>query len=150
MRRTRIVATIGPASANEDTLRALLRAGLDVARINFSHGTHETQAHSIGLLRQLATAEGANLPIIGDLQGPKVRIGVIADEPLRLSPGGQLILTVDRDSAGTDASKRLYDYAKSVDPGAPSVDVAPVRFAGLAAETRPGDTIFVRRWTDRG
>ncbi len=142
MRRTRIVATIGPASANEDTLRALLRAGLDVARINFSHGTHETQAHSIGLLRQLATAEGANLPIIGDLQGPKVRIGVIADEPLLLSPGGQLILTVDSDSTGTDASKRLYDYAKSVDPDAPSVDVAPVRFAGLAAETRPGDTIL--------
>ena len=142
MRRTRIVATIGPASANEDTLRALLRAGLDVARINFSHGDHETQAHSIGLLRQLATAEGANLSIIGDLQGPKVRIGVIADEPLLLSPGGQLILTVDRDSAGTDASKRLYDYAKSVDPDAPSVDVAPVRFAGLAAETRPGDTIL--------
>ena len=142
MRRTRIVATIGPSSANEDTLRALLRAGLDVARINFSHGDHQTQAHSIGLLRQLAAAEGANLPIIGDLQGPKVRIGVVADEPLLLSPGGLLILVADGDSAGATASDGLHEYARSVDPDAPRVDVAPVRFAGLAAETRPGDTVL--------
>lgn len=143
MRRTRIVATIGPASANEETLRAMLRAGLDVARINFSHGTHETQARSIGLLRQLSNAEKATLPIIGDLQGPKVRVGEIADEPLQLSPGGQLILTVDGDSADATAKQRLLTYASSVNPSASSVDVAPVRFAGLAAETRPGDTILL-------
>ncbi|MYB76994.1 MAG: hypothetical protein F4X83_07850, partial [Chloroflexi bacterium] len=143
MRRTRIVATIGPASANEDTLRAMLRAGLDVARINFSHGTHETQARAIGLLRELSSAEGATLPIIADLQGPKVRVGSIADEPLRLVPGGQLLLVLDDDAAAETADERLYAYAKSIDPESPSVDVAPVRFAALAAETRPGDTILL-------
>lgn len=143
MRRTRIVATIGPASANEDTLRAMLRAGLDVARINFSHGTHETQARAIGLLRGLSSAEGATLPIIADLQGPKVRVGSIADEPLRLVPGGQLLLVLDDDAAAETVDERLYTYAKSLDPEAPSVDAAPVRFTALAAETRPGDTILL-------
>ena len=143
MRRTRIVATIGPASANEESLRAMLRSGLDVARVNFSHGTHETQAQTIELLRQLAASEGANLPIIADLQGPKVRVGTIADAPLRLPPGGQLILTVDGDDTDAAARQRLQDYAKSVDPEALSNEVAPVRFAGLAAETRPGDTILL-------
>lgn len=143
MRRTRIVATIGPESAQENTLRAMLRAGLDVARINFSHGTHETQARAIGLLRQLATAEGATLPIIADLQGPKVRVGTVVAAPLRLTPGGQLILTVDGDEADGEARRRLQDYAASVDPNAPSSDMAPVRFAALAAETRPGDTILL-------
>lgn len=143
MRRTRIVATIGPASANEDTLRAMLRAGLDVARINFSHGTHETQARSIGLLRELSSAEGATLPIIADLQGPKVRVGSIADEPLSLSPGGLLLLVPDDNGIDETLREGLYTYAASIDPNAASVNVAPVRFAGLAAETRQGDTILL-------
>ena len=142
MRRTRIVATIGPESATEQSLRAMLRSGLDVARINFSHGTHETQAKSIALLRQLAASESANLPIIADLQGPKVRVGTIADAPLRLPLGGQLILTVDGDDTDAAARQRLQDYAKSVDPETSGSEVAPVRFAGLAAETRLGDTIL--------
>ena len=143
MRRTRIVATIGPESAREDTLRAMLRAGLDVARINFSHGNHETQARAMGLLRQLAAAEGATLPIIADLQGPKVRVGTVADAPLQLAPGSQLILTVDGEEADAEARRRLQEYAASVDPNAPGCEVAPVRFAALAAETRPGDTILL-------
>ncbi len=143
MRRTRIVATIGPESANEDMLRAMLHAGLDVARINFSHGNHEAQARSISLLRQLASAENANLPIMADLQGPKVRVGTLPDAPLHLSPGGQLILTVDGDEVDATSRQGLLDYAKSVDPGASNVDVAPVRLAGLATETHPGDTIML-------
>ena len=143
MRRTRIVATIGPESANEDILRAMLRAGLDVARINFSHGTHEAQARSIKLLRRLAAAEDVNLPVMADLQGPKVRVGTIPDAPLHLSPGGQLILTADGDEADAISRQRLLDYAKSIDPSAPRADMAPVRLAGLAAETRPGDTILL-------
>ncbi len=143
MRRTRIVATIGPETANEDTLRAMVRAGLDVARVNFSHGTHESQARSIGLLRRLAAAEGATLPIIADLQGPKVRVGALADAPLRLELGGLLILTVDGEESDAAARQSLCDFAQSLDPEAPSVELAPVRFARLAAETRPGDTILL-------
>lgn len=143
MRRTRIVATIGPASAHEDVLRAMLRDGLDVARINFSHGTHETQSRSIKMLRALAAAEDTNLPIVADLQGPKVRVGTIADEPLHLPSGGLLVLTADGEESGETARQRLLDYAKSVDPTAPSYSVAPVRFAGLADETQLGDTILL-------
>lgn len=143
MRRTRIVATIGPETANEDTLRAMLRAGLDVARVNFSHGDHESQGRSIGLLRRLAAAEGATLPIMADLQGPKVRVGAIEDAPLRLAPGSLLALTVDGEEADAAARQRLRDYAQSLAPDAPGVADAPVRFAGLAAETRPGDTILL-------
>ncbi len=143
MRRTRIVATIGPETANEDTLRAMLEAGLDVARVNFSHGDHESQGRSIGLLRRLAAAAGATLPIMADLQGPKVRVGTIADPPLRLAPDSLLVLTVDGDGFDAGARQRLRDYAQSLDPDAPGVADAPVRFAGLAAETRPGDTILL-------
>ncbi len=78
MRRTKIVCTLGPASQSEETLREMVRAGMDVARINFSHGDHETHARNIALVRRLAQEEGQVLAVMGDLQGPKLRVGEIA------------------------------------------------------------------------
>jgi pyruvate kinase len=78
MRRTKIVCTLGPASQSEETLREMIRAGMDVARINFSHGDHETHARNIVLVRRLAQEEGRVLAVMGDLQGPKLRVGEIA------------------------------------------------------------------------
>jgi pyruvate kinase len=78
MRRTKIVCTLGPASQSEETLREMIRAGMDVARINFSHGDRETHARNIALARRLAQEEGRVLAVMGDLQGPKLRVGVIA------------------------------------------------------------------------
>ena len=78
MRRTKIVCTLGPASQSEETLREMIRAGMDVARINFSHGDHETHARNIALVRRLAQEEGRVLAVMGDLQGPKLRVGEIA------------------------------------------------------------------------
>ena len=127
-----------------------LRGGLDVARVNFSHGTHETQAQSIELLRQLAASEGANLPIIADLQGPKVRVGTIADAPLRLPPGGQLILTVDGDDADAAARQRLQDYANSVDPEAPQQRSGAGAFRRACCGNAAGRHHSARRRTDRG
>jgi pyruvate kinase len=80
MRRTKIVCTLGPASQSEGTLREMIRAGMDVARINFSHGDHEIHARNIALVRRLAQEEERVLAVMGDLQGPKLRVGQIAAE----------------------------------------------------------------------
>ena len=80
MRRTKIVCTLGPASQSEETLREMIRAGMDVARVNFSHGDHEIHARNIALVRRLAQEEGRVLAVMGDLQGPKLRVGEITAE----------------------------------------------------------------------
>jgi pyruvate kinase len=92
MRRTKIVCTLGPASQSEETLREMIRAGMDVARINFSHGDHETHARNIALVRRLAQEEGQVLAVMGDLQGPKLRVGEIAAQ-ITLREGQDFNLT---------------------------------------------------------
>ncbi len=94
-KRTKIVATIGPTSRDEETIRQMIRTGLDVARINFSHGDHETHARAIDDVRRIAYEEGAVVAILSDIQGPKIRIGKIANEPLVLQTGDKLTLTLD-------------------------------------------------------
>lgn len=93
MCRTKIVCTLGPATSDETTLRGIMQAGMDVARVNFSHGDYETHAQTIALLRQLATAEGKLVAIMADLQGPKLRVGEIAGNQIRLVQGGEFALT---------------------------------------------------------
>jgi pyruvate kinase len=83
-RLTKIVATLGPASDNEPVLRDLIYAGLDVARLNFSHGTHESHGKIIDLLRQLSADMDKPITILQDLQGPKLRVGVLPDEGIEL------------------------------------------------------------------
>lgn len=100
-KRTKIVATIGPTSRDEDTLRQMIRAGVNVARINFSHGDHETHGKAIDDVRRIAQEEGAVVAILCDIQGPKIRIGKIANEPLTLKTGDAITLTLDP-ADGTD------------------------------------------------
>jgi pyruvate kinase len=92
MRRTKIVCTLGPASQSEETLREIIRAGMDVARINFSHSDHQTHARNIALVRRLAQEEGQVLAVMGDLQGPKLRVGEIATQ-ITLRKGQYFSLT---------------------------------------------------------
>jgi len=94
-KHTKIVATIGPASANEETIRAMIRAGMDVARINFSHGDHDTHGGVIEMVRRIAEEENATVAILCDIQGPKIRIGKVANEPLMLEEGDKITLTLD-------------------------------------------------------
>src|SRR5919204_2414911 len=96
-RRTKIVATIGPASASPDMLRALVDAGMDAARLNLSHGSHDDHAERAQLVRQLQEETGKPLALIGDLQGPKIRIGTLP-EPIPLPTGGE-VTVVYADSA---------------------------------------------------
>ncbi|MDT8305799.1 MAG: pyruvate kinase [Anaerolineae bacterium] len=93
MARTKIVATIGPASDNPETVRRMLHAGMDVARINFSHGDHETHRRTIAMLRQVAAEENRVLAILGDLQGPKLRLGYVGRGGIQLSVGDEVMLT---------------------------------------------------------
>src|SRR6185437_9372716 len=102
-RRAKIVATIGPASNTETVFRGLLRAGMDVARLNFSHGTHPEKLKLIQLIRRVAAEEGKHICILADLQGPKIRTGRLKNRlPVALKTGQQLTIT-PRDIPGTSA-----------------------------------------------
>lgn len=93
-RRAKIVATLGPASRSESVFRELVRAGLDVARLNFSHGTHPEKMALIEMVRKVAKEEGKVISILGDLQGPKIRTGRLENRtPIQLETGQRLTIT---------------------------------------------------------
>jgi pyruvate kinase len=93
-RHSKIVCTIGPASRSRRVLERLLDAGMDVARLNFSHGTHEDHAANIALLRAISLERGKTISILADLQGPKIRTGVLAGgKPVQLNAGQQFVIT---------------------------------------------------------
>ncbi len=94
-KRTKIVVTIGPASRDEDTLREMIRSGMNVARINFSHGDHKMHGETIDRVRQIADEEGVVVAILCDMQGPKIRIGKVANEPYMIEPGQKITFTLD-------------------------------------------------------
>jgi len=93
--KTRIVATIGPASESTDVLQRLIHAGMNVARLNLSHGTLAEHADRIRKIRGAARAEGRQVAIMADLPGPKMRLGSISPEPVELKAGDPFILTTD-------------------------------------------------------
>lgn len=87
MPRTRIVCTIGPATSSDEKIRALVRNGMSVARLNFSHGGYDDHARRAELVRRIAAEENANVALLGDLQGPKIRVGEIPGDALLLREG---------------------------------------------------------------
>src|SRR5438045_1050744 len=87
MRRTKIVATIGPASRDPEVLVRMVEAGMDVARLNFSHGTAEEHEETAQLVRQAAGRAGRQVAVLQDLPGPKLRIGRLRDGIAELTPG---------------------------------------------------------------
>lgn len=102
-RRAKIVATIGPASNTETVFRDLIRAGLDVARLNFSHGSHADKIALIQMIRRVAAEEGKPICILGDLQGPKIRTGRLKNRMPVLLKAGQNLTITPGDIAGTMA-----------------------------------------------
>lgn len=119
-RRAKIVGTLGPASSNETTFRELVRAGLDVARLNFSHGTQPEKLKLIEMVRKVAAEEGKPICILGDLQGPKIRTGRLKNRiPIQLEAGQHLTIT-PRDIPGTAAiiCTTFPTLAENLEPGA--------------------------------
>ncbi len=118
-RRAKIICTVGPASNSEATLRDLLRLGMDVARLNFSHGAHEDHARNIARIRKAARKEGRTVCILQDLQGPKIRTGRLkSHEPVTLKTGSQVTIT-PRDVMGTPSciATTFQGLAREVAPG---------------------------------
>lgn len=97
-RRTKIVATVGPACATSEMVRALVDAGMDAARLNLSHGTHDEHAARAQLIRDVEKDVGRPLALIADLQGPKFRVGDL-DEPLSLTQGEEVVVVVAENGA---------------------------------------------------
>ena len=126
MRRTKIVATIGPASREPDTLARMIEAGLDVARLNFSHGTREEHAETISRVRDAASRAGQPVAVLADLPGPKLRIGALVDDFdfVELGSGDALVLRCGSNEPGTDK-------------------VLSVSWAGLPKSVSAGEVIYL-------
>src|SRR3954463_4576790 len=91
MRQTKIIATVGPASDSDDLLDALIAAGTDIVRLNFSHGTHESHAATFARVRAAAERARREVAIMQDLSGPKIRTGLNVDHaPIAVAPGETL------------------------------------------------------------
>jgi pyruvate kinase len=116
--KTKIVATVGPACDSYEMLLALVQAGVNVFRLNFSHGTHENKLQIIGHIRKINETEPYNVSILGDLQGPKLRVGKIENNALEVRPGDILTFTNEQ-CIGT--IERIYvsypDLHNDVKPG---------------------------------
>ena len=124
MRQTKIIATVGPASDTDDMLDALIAAGTDIVRLNFSHGTHDTHAATFARVRSAAARAGRAVAILQDLGGPKIRTGLLeGGRPIRLDAGSELRI-VTGEALG-------------------SAGVVSTSFAGLARGVHPGDHLLL-------
>jgi pyruvate kinase len=121
--KTKIVCTLGPASDSPEVLKQMINAGMNVARLNFSHGDQDYHRKLIERLRAASAATDGRVAIMGDLPGPKIRIGEVSDEPYELEPGASLILTTD----GIQGDHRRVS----------------VSFPPLPRVVRPGGTLYL-------
>ncbi|MBO8136684.1 MAG: pyruvate kinase [Desulfotomaculum sp.] len=118
MRRTKIVCTIGPASEDIEILKKMMKAGMNVARMNFSHGTHEEHAKRISLVRKAAAEVGKNIAVMLDTKGPEIRLGTFAEEPILLRAGDEFTLTTEEIKGdNTRVSVTYKDLPKDVTVG---------------------------------
>jgi pyruvate kinase len=121
MRRTKIVATIGPASREPETLVRMVQAGMDVARLNYSHGTLDEHAETIQRVRDAAGRAGRPVAILQDLPGPKLRIGPLRDDVVELRPGDTVTFDCSGDDTPGDASRMTISWlglADALEPDA--------------------------------
>ena len=121
--KTKIVCTLGPSSDTPEVIEQMILAGMDVARLNFSHGDFATHAKVIETLRSAARTVGVTITIMADLPGPKMRVGEIADEPVALKAGDLLTLTAEEIVGNRNR--------------------VSVTFSRLPQVVKPGDTLFL-------
>ncbi|MBN0043964.1 pyruvate kinase [Streptomyces actuosus] len=124
MRRARIVCTLGPATDSYDQIKALVDAGMDVARFNLSHGTHAEHEERYRRVRKAADETGRSVGLLADLQGPKIRLGRFTEGPVLLERGDTFTITVEEGAEGNQ-------------------DQCGTTYSGLAADVAPGERILV-------
>ena len=129
MRRAKIVATLGPALDDREKLRAALEAGVDVVRLNFSHGTHEDHSRRLETVRDIASRIGRNVGSLADLQGPKIRLGLLPDEGVELPTGSEVFLR--------PGMEQLDEYASG------GHAALPVVYEALSQDVSPGALVLV-------
>jgi len=122
LRRTKIVCTIGPATSTADQIRRLILAGMDVARLNFSHGDHESHGESLRLIRRISRVLGKEIGILQDLGGPKIRIGKLPVKERELQTGEKVVLSP----------------ASTLDPS-----IIPVNYPYIVEDVAVGDRILL-------
>lgn len=119
-KRTKILATIGPAVSSEEQIKELIKAGVNGCRLNFSHGDNETRDKHIEWIRKAAEAKGKSVAIVQDLQGPKIRLGIIKDNHYEVKKGDELVLDhALREHAGDNLLPVQYNLAEKVKVGEP-------------------------------
>lgn len=124
-RRTKIVATLGPATSSPEKIEQMILAGMDVARMNFSHGSADDHRNRVRLLRQIAEQHGRYVAIMGDLQGPKIRISRFRDGAIQLAPGDRFTLSNQHPSEdGTH-------------------EIVGIDYPALVSDCRPGDELLL-------
>jgi len=123
-RRAKIVCTIGPASSDPEMISGLIEAGMNVARLNMSHGSHEDHTRAFEAIRQAAAARGVAVAVLADLQGPKIRVGKLPGAGFDLKAGESFVLSVDPEA--------------TIEPGRVTVD-----YPEMAREVKPDDKILM-------
>jgi len=118
MLRTKIVCTLGPASSTPEVIHDLVRAGMDVARINMSHGTQDGHREVIRLVREAASRAGRPVAVLADLQGPKIRVGKLL-VPVELVPGEEIVFAPEGTQTGSELPTTYIHLAQDVRPGDP-------------------------------
>lgn len=121
--RTKIIATIGPASRNYETISAMIEVGMDVTRMNFSHSTHQDHQDTVDSVRRYNAENNSNICLLGDLQGPKLRVGMVENNEVFLENGKRIFLT-SKESLST--TEQLY-----------------IKYENLAQDVKPGERILL-------
>lgn len=159
LRRTKIVATVGPASSSPEMIARLLDAGVNVFRLNFSHGSAEGHRQQAAIIRQVACEKNRNAAILGDLQGPKIRIGDLVNGSVELVNGGEIVLTIDDNKPQSDQCisvgyKALPKFVKPddtllLDDGLLKLTIVQVDETDVTCRVLEGGTLKSRKGLNR-
>ncbi|MDR0583627.1 MAG: pyruvate kinase, partial [Treponema sp.] len=134
VRNTHIICTLGPATESAEAIRSLIRRGMNIARLNFSHGTHEQKTAQIAMVREAAAAEGVPIALMLDTRGPEIRTGLVLDgKAVSLVPGAMVEVIAEEDARALYGPEGACTTARRV----------TVSYAGLAEDIRPGARILI-------
>ena len=157
-RATKVVATLGPASSDPAVLERMFRAGVDVVRLNFSHGTAEDHAKRVEMVREASRATGRTVAILGDLQGPKIRVGKFREGKVDLEPDASFVLDAERelgdvDGVGLDYKELPRDVKRGdmllLDDGRIAMEVERVEGSRVHCKVRHGGVLSNNKGINR-